>query len=91
MKRIFPYSLREGIKKRWGGNPDEADIKDLVKVFDSETAYHWALFMGDRDLMRDLVVDDYWVCRWIRNIGDEGIMRPRIKHKVYLELLERRW
>jgi hypothetical protein len=65
--------------------------KGLLKFFDaskfdSETAYQWAMEIGNRDIMIDRVTDSKWAYSWAMNIGDHHIMESRITDKLYLEI-----
>lgn len=50
----------------------------------SEWAYKWAYLIGDRDIMRERVIDSEWAYRWAYLIGDRGIMRERVIDKKWM-------
>lgn len=40
--------------------------------------YYWGMYVGDREIMRDLITDSEWAYKWARDIGDREIMRDRV-------------
>jgi hypothetical protein len=46
--------------------------------FNSETAFLWAYYIGDRKIMIDRVVSSYYAYEWAADIGNKKIMRDRI-------------
>lgn len=54
------------------------DILDLINTIPSEWAFYWGLYIGDREVMRDRVVDSRWAYCWGMDIGDREVMRDRV-------------
>ena len=50
----------------------------LTNEIPPEWAYNWARYIGDRELMRPLIIGSEWAFNWARYIGDRELMRPLI-------------
>ena len=46
--------------------------------FDSRTAYNWAYYIGNRDIMISKIVESEWAYYWALHIGNRDIMIDRI-------------
>ena len=46
--------------------------------FDNQSAYNWALEIGDRDRMKERITDPEWAYHWAKNIGDKEYMQQFI-------------
>jgi len=44
----------------------------------SAWAYYWSYFIGDREIMKDMIRESKWAYFWSVNFGDCEIMRDRI-------------
>lgn len=59
-------------------SPDTlAQYFDLDK-FDSRTAFYWAYFIGNKDIMIDKITDSEYAYLWTLYIGDDNVMIDRI-------------
>lgn len=47
--------------------------------FNSETAYQWAYYIGDREKMINKITEPEWAYFWASNIGNREIMATKIK------------
>jgi len=78
--------LREAIRSGYWGEimaaarpfRDELLPRLLEMDIPSEWAHYWALYIGNRELMRDRVTDPEWAFYWACNIGDQDVMRARV-------------
>ena len=64
------------------------DFFDFNK-FDSETAYYWAHYIGDKEIMIDRITDSQYAYWWALYIGDVEVMRDRITESKYAYLWAR--
>lgn len=53
-------------------------VEDIPKDLLPAAAFWWAREIGDKDLMRPLVTEQYWAYVWARDIGDKEVMRELI-------------
>ena len=49
----------------------------IDRVTNSQWAYRWARYIGDREVMIDRVIESYWAYRWAEDIGDKEVMKER--------------
>jgi hypothetical protein len=54
-----------------------------VMATDPSAAYHWAINIGDREIMRDRVTESKWAYYWACEIGDREIMIDRVTEPIY--------
>lgn len=59
--------------------------------FDSETAYKWALKIGDREIMRDKITHNCHAYLWAFYIGDREIMRERIIDPFWINKFDKKF
>ena len=57
--------------------------KGMIKFFDyekfdSETAYLWAFYIGNKDIMIDRITESVWAYCWAKYLGNKDIMINRI-------------
>lgn len=71
-KEILPR-LKEKI------DDGEITLDELSKHFDEETALNWALYIGDKDIMREKIKTEKYALNWVLFIGDRELMIKKIK------------
>jgi hypothetical protein len=54
-----------------------------INKFDSETAFFWARFIGNKDIMIDKITESEWACYWACFIGNKEIMLPKAAEFYY--------
>ena len=60
-------------------NPSDEMLKFFDhEKFNTETAYLWAFFIGNRDIMISKITESRWAYYWAANIGNEDIMIDKI-------------
>ncbi len=60
------------------GNSEGLHQYASVMATDSMSAYGWARWIGDQEIMRDRVTESKWAYLWARYIGDRKIMIDRV-------------
>ena len=50
---------------------------------DENSAYHWAYFIGNRDIMINKIYSSKWAYWWARYIGNRDVMIEKIKLESY--------
>ena len=48
------------------------------KNFDSRTAYFWAYYIGNQDIMIDRITESQWAYRWAYFFGNKDIMISKV-------------
>jgi hypothetical protein len=56
-----------------------------VLATDSYSAYCWAFYIGDKEIMIDRVTESVWAFVWAKDIGDRKIMRDRVTDPYWCE------
>ena len=52
----------------------------IEKITESEYAYKWAKYIGNRDVMISKINDSKYAAEWIANIGDKHIMKDKVTY-----------
>jgi hypothetical protein len=50
----------------------------MLSITKSETAFKWAWYIGNREIMINKVTESKWAYAWASWIGDVQLMKPRV-------------
>ena len=62
--------FRKGQLVYYGRNGEPLKTFFKLESFKNESAFYWALYIGDREVMRDRITDPKWVYYWILYMGE---------------------
>lgn len=76
---VFTY-VRDHVSRE-----QQLEMLKTVDQWPSSWAYWWALEIGDKEIMRDRVIESQWAYYWACDLGDKEIMRDRVTESKWVK------